>query len=418
MSQQDRIFRQAALDKLASPEQLDQLMQVTTPKGWLALSAVLVLLGMALAWSVFGQVATQVSGRGILMRPGGVFVITAHGDGLVKEILVESRASVTNGQVVAEVLQPELEIKLRQAELSCRRLEDELAKLKPQQEREREAEADGLQQQREAYTRITADYTQEIVSLNLRVEAEEKLKRAGIETDVQLLDARVALFNAQHELALARVQLEQLHLAWLQSEQRRQQEWLAKQAQYQETTNQVEWTRALYELNTHVASPYAGEVLEVVVKKGQRIAANAPVLSLQATSGGLLARLYLSAADGKRVRKGMGVQISPVSVKKEEYGLLVGKVTEVSPFPATPQAMLSELENPALVNEFSQGGAPMEVEVALDRSSTTRTGFRWTSAHGPADPLTSGTLCGGTITLTQRRPISLVLPVWGQEVHP
>jgi HlyD family secretion protein len=80
--------------------------------------------------------------------------------------------------------------------------------------------------------------------------------------------------------------------------------------------------------------------------------------------------------------------------------------------------MLSELENPALVNEFSQGGAPMEVEVALDRSSTTRTGFRWTSAHGPADPLTSSTLCGGTITLTQRRPISLVLPVWGQEVHP
>jgi HlyD family secretion protein len=418
MSEPDRMFRQAALDKLASPEQLDQLMQVTTPKGWLALSAVLVLLGTALVWSVFGSVATQVSGRGILIRPGGVFVISAHGDGMVKEILVQARAQVTNGQVVAEILQPELEIKLRQAELACLRLEDELAKLKRQQEREREAEADGLQKQRAAYTRIIADYTQEIGALNSRVEAEEKLKEAGIETDVQLLDARVASFNAEHDLALVRVQLEQLRVAELQSEQRRQQEWLTKQAQYQETTNQVEWTRALYELNTRVDSPYAGEVLEVVAKKGQRIAANAPVLSLQATSGLLQARLYLSAADGKRVRKDMGVQISPVSVKKEEYGLLVGKVTDVSPFPATPQAMLSQLENPALVNEFSQGGAPMEVEVALELAPNTRTGFRWTSAHGPSGPLTSGTLCGGTITLTQRRPISLVLPVWGQEVPP
>ena len=33
------IFRQAALERLSSPEQLDQLARVTQPVGWLALLA-------------------------------------------------------------------------------------------------------------------------------------------------------------------------------------------------------------------------------------------------------------------------------------------------------------------------------------------------------------------------------------------
>ena len=38
------IFRKVALERLSSPEQLDQLMQVTSPKGWLALAGLGALL--------------------------------------------------------------------------------------------------------------------------------------------------------------------------------------------------------------------------------------------------------------------------------------------------------------------------------------------------------------------------------------
>ena len=37
MEPDNKIFRQALIDRLASPEQLDSLMQVTDPLGWLAL---------------------------------------------------------------------------------------------------------------------------------------------------------------------------------------------------------------------------------------------------------------------------------------------------------------------------------------------------------------------------------------------
>ncbi len=418
MSANNRIFRQSALDKLASPEQLDQLMQVTTPKGWLALGGALVLVLTAVAWSVFGTVATQVSGRGILIRPGGVLMVSAHGDGTIQDILVESGQTIVAGQVIAKVLQPELEIRLRQAGLMEKHLGAELAQLRQEQDRERAAEEAIIQKQREAYTRILADKTLEIEALKLRVQAEEKLKEAGIETELQLLEARVAHFNTEHELALAKVQLEQIDVTWLQSEQRRQQALLAKQMQHQESVNQAELSRALYELNGGVVSPYSGEVLEIIAKEGQRVGAHAPVLTVQSTSALLEGRLYLSAADGKRVRTNMLVHLNPVSVKKEEHGLLLGTVTSVSAFPATPQAMLSRLENSALVNEFSQGGAPIEVQVALEATAETPNGFRWTSVHGPPEPLTSGTLCQGTITLARRRPISLFLPVWREEVRP
>ena len=40
------IFRKVALERLSSPEQLDQLLQVTDPKGWMALGALALRQGV------------------------------------------------------------------------------------------------------------------------------------------------------------------------------------------------------------------------------------------------------------------------------------------------------------------------------------------------------------------------------------
>ena len=50
MSEQNPLFRKAALDKLASPERLDVLMHVTSPKGWAALMMMGVILSSAVVW--------------------------------------------------------------------------------------------------------------------------------------------------------------------------------------------------------------------------------------------------------------------------------------------------------------------------------------------------------------------------------
>lgn len=50
------IFREKSIERVSSPEELNDYIRVTTPSIWLVLAAtVLLLLGM-LAWSIFGTV--------------------------------------------------------------------------------------------------------------------------------------------------------------------------------------------------------------------------------------------------------------------------------------------------------------------------------------------------------------------------
>lgn len=61
------IFRKEALERLSSPEQLDQLMQIVTPRSWLPLAALGSLLACGIVWSFAGRIPVTTSGRGVMV---------------------------------------------------------------------------------------------------------------------------------------------------------------------------------------------------------------------------------------------------------------------------------------------------------------------------------------------------------------
>jgi hypothetical protein len=63
------IFRQESLERLSSPEQLDQLMQIVTPRSWLSLSALGALVMLGVVWSIVGRIPMTATGKGILVHP-------------------------------------------------------------------------------------------------------------------------------------------------------------------------------------------------------------------------------------------------------------------------------------------------------------------------------------------------------------
>jgi hypothetical protein len=65
-----RVFRQAALERLASPEQLDELVRIGDPLGWLALAAAATLMAGALAWGLYGSISSEALGKGVLVHSG------------------------------------------------------------------------------------------------------------------------------------------------------------------------------------------------------------------------------------------------------------------------------------------------------------------------------------------------------------
>ena len=56
----EEIFRKKSLDKVKSPESLDDYIQVSNPGVWLLLVSVIVLLAGACVWGVFGHIDSTV----------------------------------------------------------------------------------------------------------------------------------------------------------------------------------------------------------------------------------------------------------------------------------------------------------------------------------------------------------------------
>ena len=53
------LFRKKSLDRVSSPEQLNDYIRVTTPAVWLVLLALVILLAGMLLWSILGTVTVQ-----------------------------------------------------------------------------------------------------------------------------------------------------------------------------------------------------------------------------------------------------------------------------------------------------------------------------------------------------------------------
>ncbi|MCB1741861.1 MAG: NHLP bacteriocin system secretion protein [Gammaproteobacteria bacterium] len=119
------IFRQKALAKLRSPEQLDEPLKVImrrTRLGWWTL-AVTIALGLTWAW--LGTLPETGRGQGILMTPNTVVPVQARAGGQVGVWHVNVGDRVEAGQVIGTLEQPDLQ----------RQLDEAVAKLKDVQSR-------------------------------------------------------------------------------------------------------------------------------------------------------------------------------------------------------------------------------------------------------------------------------------------
>ena len=53
------LFRKKSMDRVSSPEQLNDYIRVTSPGLWLVLAAGVILLAGMLAWSILGTVEVE-----------------------------------------------------------------------------------------------------------------------------------------------------------------------------------------------------------------------------------------------------------------------------------------------------------------------------------------------------------------------
>lgn len=61
MESENGIFRKKSLDRIQSPEKLDDYIKVASPGVWLILTAVILLLVGVCCWGIFGRMDTRIN---------------------------------------------------------------------------------------------------------------------------------------------------------------------------------------------------------------------------------------------------------------------------------------------------------------------------------------------------------------------
>jgi HlyD family secretion protein len=369
------LFRKAALERLASPERLDVMMQVTSPTAWIALIALGMILLMVIVWSVLGSISIKVSGRGILIRGEAVLDVTSGAYGRLAEILVSENEVVRPGDVVARLHQPELDERIRNKRSELESLISQAARYRRDQGR--------------IMSRLEAQSDE----LRAKIKTQEEAVASGLLTNATLLNTKQQLTSTEQQIAQIRANLGE-NLNRIES-----------------VRHDISQLETQLGTTTEVNSTYAGRVLEVTATVGDLLSQGTRIVTLEAFEEPIEAVIFIPAADGKKVQPGMRAQISPSTVKAEEYGFMIGEVESVSDFPVTPEGLRKVLRNDQLVANLTGHSAPIEVDVALLEDPETESGFQWSSSKGPPMKVFSGTICTASVTVEEKRPISYVLPI-------
>ncbi|MDA0814544.1 MAG: biotin/lipoyl-binding protein [Verrucomicrobia bacterium] len=492
------LFTKAALEKLSSPEQLDVMMEVTKPAGWVALGAVGFLLGVVILYSIFGSIPSTVDGQGILIRGVALVDVEAKTDGSIKTLDVTVGQQVEIGDVIATVWQGGLEVKIKD-------LEDEIAQ-KTAEYGQAEIEASS------AVSKQVVALESNITSLDSRLRSQATALQ---EADVALARARESRANglttqAQVDVAIGRVRTITESIEALEQQKKTipgqiavLQNQLATTAtghllELSELQRTLETTIRSKNSATQVVSVATGRVLELRVRPGTLVSSKTVVVSLEpfdrketpegkivglpsthagtviniisagrfveeggslaevradgedhvikAAKGGkvekvlvavddavekgavlvhlqpvkveitpstLQAIIFVPAGEGKHITPDDVVRISPSTVKAEEYGFMLGKVSSISDYPVTFAGMMETLKNDSLVQEFMGESAPLEVTAGLEIApkDSNVSGYAWSSGEGPPIGIQGGTKCTVQIVVDERRPISYVLPI-------
>jgi HlyD family secretion protein len=408
------VFRKVSLDRLASPEQLDQLLQVTDAKGWIALAAISAVLITAIGWGIIGKLPENVGGMGILVKSGGVFEVVPATSGRVIDLAVAVGDSVTDGQVVARIAQPELSDRLQAAKANLRDLQAQHAQIAEFGGRDVKLQRDYLAQQRSNLEQTIASAEQTRVWLADKIVTQEKLVDDGLLTKPTLIATRQQQDQVRERIRESNSQLTQISVRQLELENQRTNEARASTVRVDEQARTVADLERELKAKEEIVAPYTGRILEVMAERGNVVAAGEPILTLDLTGRAvkdLEAVIYVASLHGKQIRPGMEIQIAPSTVKREEYGLMVGRVTYVSDFPATSKGMRRVLKNERLVAGLSGQDAPYEIHADLVVDPSTASRYRWSSSKGPPVRIQSGTLAAANIIVAEKRPIELVIPL-------
>lgn len=397
------LFRKAALDKLSSPERLDVLMQVTSPKGWLALATMAALLAGVIGWSIVGSIPTRLDGQGMLIRGGALREIRATSSGSLESLNLQQGAEVKVDDLIGRVRRLDVGVNNDAAAANARRLRAEAQALR--------AEHSATQAGLNAQIQSTEEEIARTRSQLVKAEEELALRRdqlaRGLATRIQVSSAEQQVEQIRSRIPSLEGQIRQ-NRAQINSldQQVRAAEIRAAAAEAEARTGVIQG-----ELVAQIKSDVAGKVIELRARQGDAVQAGQTLAVVEPIGAALQTIIYFDSRTARQIRPGMEAQISPTEIRREEFGYIKGKVLEVGAAPVSLENMGVKLANKALAQELFGKITPIEVSAQIAESTSTTSGFEWSTSGGPPFQISGNSRINVAVVVERRKPYTYVLPM-------
>jgi HlyD family secretion protein len=473
MAERRQIFRKESLEKLSSPERLDQLLRIVRPQGWITLLSLGLGLALAIVWSVIGHVPVTANGTAILVHRKRVVPFQSPANGRLRRLDVAVGEHVEKDQVLGVLYLPELEKKLQEERSKLLQFDTRRTKLTELELGLAEAEKEHLVRQRELVGRRIENVRRTAterkrqshlyiasqrgsienartlsgelgLALKERLAAKQSLLDEDRISRDQVVDARSRVIdnqlaiaqlavrddelNLREEIATEafdaqmdliddlKIQLNDLALREMVITRRLEGSALDLTSEQQQIDRNIALLESQLEADRRILSPRSGEILEITTSNGEEVAIGHRLgkIEIAIENSELMALAYFPIKDGKKVGMGDKIRVSPATVQRERWGGIVGSVNETpSPYPVTVEAAANEIGDLEVARSLLGGEARIQVIARLntDDSVDNKTGFEWTSGDGPEDvQITAGTTAAVRVTIEERVPITLILP--------
>lgn len=102
------VFRKTSLERISSPEQLNEYIKITNPGVWSVILGCLALLIAVGFWSVYGSIPDSLQVKGVVFPQNGVTALIPEAEGRITDVRVKVGDFVQAGQILAVVPQESL----------------------------------------------------------------------------------------------------------------------------------------------------------------------------------------------------------------------------------------------------------------------------------------------------------------------
>lgn len=408
------IFSKEALEAASNPDEMDHTLQVVRAKLWIPLFGIGIIALVGLAWSIFGRMPVNVTGFGVLINPGNVKVVQSQAPGLVEKVSVKPGDVLKEGDLVAILQQPALEQLLQQAKETYNEINKTNSEALEANQSQFLAQLNSIERQKELLVegkKLSGNVNR---SLENRVKALLKMAKDNLVNSEMLLQSESSLVESKAKMASYDAQIQALDLSLEQAKLKNIQTDFTLKNQINESRRAVEKLELQLENNRHVRCKSGGKVMQLMVSAGTAVAFGTPILSLTSDESTRTMKnlCYFSVKDGKKIKQGMTIQVTPSTVKRERYGSIIGEVVSVSSFPVSREAAMNIVGSKELAFALTGQGAMIEVETKLQGalSPDSESGYEWTSKNPPV-AMSQGTTTVNRVRVDDRAPITYVLPL-------